>query len=86
MGIEPTSEAWEASILPLYDARSFLLFGLYTNRAQRVQIPFPPCRLLFKSVLPRNMLQAQHVGCEDHLKLESGKLKISGAKQIGQSH
>jgi hypothetical protein len=23
MGIEPTSEAWEASILPLYDARSF---------------------------------------------------------------
>ena len=21
MGIEPTSEAWEASILPLYDAR-----------------------------------------------------------------
>ena len=25
MGIEPTSEAWEASILPLYDARSGLL-------------------------------------------------------------
>ena len=25
MGIEPTSEAWEASILPLYDARSALL-------------------------------------------------------------
>ena len=24
MGIEPTSEAWEASILPLYDARSAL--------------------------------------------------------------
>ena len=24
MGIEPTSEAWEASILPLYDARSEL--------------------------------------------------------------
>jgi hypothetical protein len=24
MGIEPTSEAWEASILPLYDARSRL--------------------------------------------------------------
>ncbi len=25
MGIEPTSEAWEASILPLYDARSLLI-------------------------------------------------------------
>ena len=25
MGIEPTSEAWEASILPLYDARSIAL-------------------------------------------------------------
>ena len=24
MGIEPTSEAWEASILPLYDARLLL--------------------------------------------------------------
>jgi hypothetical protein len=24
MGIEPTSEAWEASILPLYDARFFV--------------------------------------------------------------
>ncbi len=24
MGIEPTSEAWEASILPLYDARPVL--------------------------------------------------------------
>jgi len=32
MGIEPTSEAWEASILPLYDARSFLTFRLYINR------------------------------------------------------
>jgi hypothetical protein len=30
MGIEPTSEAWEASILPLYDARSFLWFADYT--------------------------------------------------------
>ena len=29
MGIEPTSEAWEASILPLYDARSFQLPQLY---------------------------------------------------------
>ena len=30
MGIEPTSEAWEASILPLYDARSFFPFFDYT--------------------------------------------------------
>jgi hypothetical protein len=31
MGIEPTSEAWEASILPLYDARSVRCrYGLYT--------------------------------------------------------
>jgi hypothetical protein len=30
MGIEPTSEAWEASILPLYDARSG------TNVAKRI--------------------------------------------------
>ena len=35
MGIEPTSEAWEASILPLYDARSFLTFRLYINCAER---------------------------------------------------
>ena len=29
MGIEPTSEAWEASILPLYDARSGSLNSTY---------------------------------------------------------
>src|SRR5271165_4179574 len=31
MGIEPTSEAWEASILPLYDARSCANFADYTQ-------------------------------------------------------
>src|SRR5713226_5007668 len=37
MGIEPTSEAWEASILPLYDARStYLLARLYINSARKV--------------------------------------------------
>jgi hypothetical protein len=33
MGIEPTSEAWEASILPLYDARSAL--GILTHAGGR---------------------------------------------------
>ena len=33
MGIEPTSEAWEASILPLYDARSFFSFSIIHNCA-----------------------------------------------------
>jgi hypothetical protein len=28
MGIEPMSEAWEASILPLYDARSLFFIVL----------------------------------------------------------
>jgi hypothetical protein len=35
MGIEPTSEAWEASILPLYDARSVLEFVDYTQLGDR---------------------------------------------------
>src|SRR5579872_2591018 len=41
MGIEPTSEAWEASILPLYDARSVVivpanrLAGKYYSEAHR---------------------------------------------------
>ena len=39
MGIEPTSEAWEASILPLYDARSFLQLPDYT---QRGNCPYRP--------------------------------------------
>jgi hypothetical protein len=33
MGIEPTSEAWEASILPLYDARSSSSFLIIHNCA-----------------------------------------------------
>ena len=39
MGIEPTSEAWEASILPLYDARSFPLRVDYTQRNARQYRP-----------------------------------------------
>jgi hypothetical protein len=38
MGIEPTSEAWEASILPLYDAR-------LTVRRYYTQPSFDPYRL-----------------------------------------
>ena len=39
MGIEPTSEAWEASILPLYDARLFLTVGsLYLTTDRLVQL------------------------------------------------
>ena len=35
MGIEPTSEAWEASILPLYDARSkLILLHLSCNQSR----------------------------------------------------
>jgi hypothetical protein len=41
MGIEPTSEAWEASILPLYDARSFLALSDYT------QLSYLSARLAF---------------------------------------
>ena len=38
MGIEPTSEAWEASILPLYDARSqFLIVRRNLSSVQRFQ-------------------------------------------------
>ncbi len=38
MGIEPTSEAWEASILPLYDARSFRLPRLYLIAPPREKV------------------------------------------------
>jgi hypothetical protein len=48
MGIEPTSEAWEASILPLYDARSdYVLPRLYPNSARKVFAIFLYTALLF---------------------------------------
>ena len=41
MGIEPTSEAWEASILPLYDARSrandLIVHNNETQRTERLR-------------------------------------------------
>jgi hypothetical protein len=46
MGIEPTSEAWEASILPLYDARS----EPYANK---------PARLLQEFFIRRFMLECR---------------------------
>jgi hypothetical protein len=57
MGIEPTSEAWEASILPLYDARSSLDYADYTHlRASRYSVvdlqPFAHFPILFGSTPP----------------------------------
>jgi hypothetical protein len=40
MGIEPTSEAWEASILPLYDARSPSKYETFLHLTQLPQNPF----------------------------------------------
>ena len=48
MGIEPTSEAWEASILPLYDARSILNLLHYT-RLSESRTPSPFLSLFSKS-------------------------------------
>jgi hypothetical protein len=39
MGIEPTSEAWEASILPLYDARSTTKLTKAIPSRKREQTP-----------------------------------------------
>jgi hypothetical protein len=39
MGIEPTSEAWEASILPLYDARSILILLQLGCNQSRILFP-----------------------------------------------
>jgi hypothetical protein len=46
MGIEPTSEAWEASILPLYDARSDAIVPanwLAGKRRERRSTGWNPC-------------------------------------------
>jgi hypothetical protein len=51
MGIEPTSEAWEASILPLYDARpsdkgsKSPVHGQARDRNSRIAQAHPSCRL-----------------------------------------
>ena len=37
VGIEPTSEAWKASILPLYDARPLHYTVPFVNRVSKVQ-------------------------------------------------
>jgi hypothetical protein len=59
MGIEPTSEAWEASILPLYDARSFFRlyprivggsrFSIDSWKQARTAHPLPPSAILLAS-------------------------------------
>ena len=51
MGIEPTSEAWEASILPLYDARSLLHCTDYTHRTD---LPYSPVYFHPRSALSCN--------------------------------
>jgi hypothetical protein len=46
MGIEPTSEAWEASILPLYDARSALFAIIFQFASIDQQKSFVEARFL----------------------------------------
>ena len=68
MGIEPTSEAWEASILPLYDARLFLTVGsLYLTSDRLVQLQktqhswlyhFLSCKVLFSLEKPLTAFHA----------------------------
>jgi hypothetical protein len=41
MGIEPTSEAWEASILPLYDARFRLTLPNLPKSCKNSSDPIP---------------------------------------------
>ena len=46
MGIEPTSEAWEASILPLYDARS------RSNASQNITASAAHARTRYSEAVP----------------------------------
>ena len=38
MGIEPTALAWEARVLPLYDARSGIQIGILSAEAARFNL------------------------------------------------
>ena len=55
MGIEPTSEAWEASILPLYDARSSLAVDYTQLRDSQYRLATVAhgCPALVCTLLPR---------------------------------
>ncbi len=53
MGIEPTSEAWEASILPLYDARSDALDSIH-NGSLGATAPFAKTEECGSPVDPAN--------------------------------
>lgn len=71
MGIEPTSEAWEASILPLYDARS-------TGSEGRIAPRFPvrkTTRLLDFRVIE---IVAMEIG-DGHLALANTDCRRMGA-------
>ena len=57
MGIEPTSEAWEASILPLYDAR-LLTSRLYTTPQFSVHVQALPYSKPYVKNFARNCQMA----------------------------
>ena len=54
MGIEPTALAWEARVLPLYDARSGCLYtgSLDRNEARRAAIAAYRCFYFMRSTGP----------------------------------
>jgi hypothetical protein len=57
MGIEPTAQAWEAWVLPLYDARQAAILAAFPRRKQiskkerRLAAPFRTSQLLSSNEL-----------------------------------
>ena len=59
MGIEPTSEAWEASILPLYDARVLLqIWSGVRESNPRPDLGKVPCYHYTNAALSTTVLQS----------------------------
>jgi hypothetical protein len=82
MGIEPTSEAWEASILPLYDARSMHYASkTLVDRAR----PWEAHVVGHDDPLHCRERALRFGGCDEHNSRETQRTALSGSLPRGRT-
>ena len=87
MGIEPTSEAWEAPVLPLYYARSVekhLEHNIVVERRARSRKPLPSrwsCRQI-KTLIPGSKLSPKLERARNAKSVRSVPLPTTGSRYL----
>src|ERR1700691_5786915 len=85
MGIEPTAQAWEAWVLPLYDARLAAILDAFPRRKQisgkerRPAAPFSSSQARLSDLVELVVRGNLHIASENPRKVRRGRRRVVAA-------